>query len=202
MNANTKLKHDFFKIIDSEEKAYFLGLLYADGYNYTKGKSKFVSLRLMEKDKDILEKFNLCIGNPYNLSFYKKRQQQHSNVIGLQINSKTFCDYLEKMGCPQTKTSILKFPKEKQVPSHLVSHFIRGCFDGDGSVWEGKRYRAVVKDNTRKGNKRERIIHNVKFNITGTISMMKGIQSVLISKLGFKKNKLNISKNINNFFQI
>lgn len=48
-----------------------------------------------------------------------------------------------------------------------MPHFIRGYFDGDGCVWNGKRKRIIVKDTNKKEGYRERIIHNVKFHITG-----------------------------------
>ena len=45
---------DFFDVIDTEEKAYILGLLYADGYNNTDRNS--VSLGLKETDREVLDK--------------------------------------------------------------------------------------------------------------------------------------------------
>lgn len=48
-----------------------------------------------------------------------------------------------------------------------MPHFIRGLFDGDGCIWEGKRKVITVKDSTRNSGFRDRVIHNVKFTYTG-----------------------------------
>lgn len=37
-------------------------------------------------------------------------------------------------GCFQNKSLELKFPTVEQVPSHLIHHFMRGYFDGDGCI--------------------------------------------------------------------
>ncbi len=39
------------------------------------------------------------------------------------------------LGCPPQKTHILKFPSFQQVPEHLINHFMRGYFDGDGCIY-------------------------------------------------------------------
>lgn len=75
-----------------------------------------------------------------------------------------------------------------------MSHFIRGYFDGDGCVWNGKRKKMIVKDTSRKEGYRERIIHNVKFHITGCYDFINDLQNFLVTELGFKKTKLNFSK--------
>ena len=62
----------------------------------------------------------------------------------LSLRSKIICEDLKKLGCLQKKSKILVFPTESQVPKNLIHHFIRGYFDGDGSVWEGKRYKTIV----------------------------------------------------------
>lgn len=50
-----KLNENYFDKIDIEEKAYFLGLLYADGYIFTLRSNKYVRLQLQKIDKHILE---------------------------------------------------------------------------------------------------------------------------------------------------
>ena len=51
------------------------------------------------------------------------------------------CDFsdLNKLGVVERKSLILTFPTEQQVPKHLMPHFIRGYFDGDGSVYKQKQ---------------------------------------------------------------
>jgi hypothetical protein len=191
---------NFFEIIDSEPKAYILGILYADGYNWTNGKNKYVSLSLIEEDLELLNKINFKLGGVHSIYSFKSKHTNWKNYNRLQINSKKISKDLELLGCVQNKSKILQFPTF--ISNELIHHFIRGYFDGDGSVWEGKRHKAIVKDKLTKSGFREKIIHNVKFNITGTESMIIGIQKVMVDNNICKKNKLNKSKNINNCIQL
>jgi intein-encoded DNA endonuclease-like protein len=44
------------------------------------------------------------------------------------------------LGCVPRKSLILRFPTKEQVPQHLIKHFIRGYFDGDGSIGLVKKH--------------------------------------------------------------
>ncbi len=139
------LNESFFDEIDTEEKAYFLGFLYADGYNLEK-KGR-ISMNLKENDKEILEKFSRIIESDRPLTFidvvsYKKRVLNSSNQYKITINSKHMSLMLKALGCMQTKSLILKFPTEEQVPSYLLRHFLRGYSDGDG--WIGDQSLCIV----------------------------------------------------------
>lgn len=190
----------FFKKIDTEEKAYFLGLMYTDGNVSTNNSS--ISICLQEQDVDVLESFKKAMNSNNTIYLQYSNNENHLNIVKLQFSSVTIAKDIIDKGCVPNKTKILRFPTEEQVPNHLIHHFIRGVFDGDGSVWEGKRKIMTVKDKTRKEGYRDRIVHNVKFNITGTYSMMSNIQNILINILSFKQNKLNTSKNIDNCVQL
>lgn len=75
-----------------------------------------------------------------------------------------------------------------------MPHFIRGYFDGDGCIWEGKRTKMKTHDVKYKSNYRIRTVHNVKFTFTGNELFMTALQWFLIQKLGLNKTKLNYSK--------
>ncbi|MGN0966721.1 MAG: LAGLIDADG family homing endonuclease [Candidatus Coprovivens sp.] len=111
----------------------------------------------------------------------------------LTYSSKKMCEDLTKLGAFRNKSLTLKFPDF--LDSKLMSHFIRGYFDGDGCVWNGKRKKMTVKDSTRESGFRERIIHNVKFTFTGNYEFINSLQDYLVS-IGIvsKKTKLNFSK--------
>lgn len=138
------INENFFDIIDTEEKAYFLGLLYADGYNCTT--RNIVRITLKIEDEDILNKFKKAIdtNKPLYLYNYSKKHPSWSNQYCLAINSNHMSKQLAKLGCIQAKSLILEFPTEDQVPSHLIRHFIRGYFDGDGCIYIGKNGKYVV----------------------------------------------------------
>ncbi len=132
-----KLDESFFDTIDTEEKAYFLGFLYADGCNFIKrGRA---SIGLQERDKEILEKFKLLVktDRPLQLRITDKSRKGFENCQNqytLILHSRHLSNALVKLGCVNAKTLVLKFPTEDQVPLYLQRHFIRGYFDGDGCV--------------------------------------------------------------------
>lgn len=141
------LNQNFFDSIDSEEKAYFLGILYADGSNYTP--NNLVCLALQAEDKEILVRLNGLIESNRPLGYKKGRLEHHKDTVLLNINNKNISEKLVMLGCIRAKALILEFPTEDQVPSHLIRHFIRGYFDGDGcvGVYNNKRVKnSIAKD--------------------------------------------------------
>lgn len=129
-NKQYKINSNYFDIIDTEDKAYFLGLMYADGYNYEK-MGRF-SLNLQEKDKDILDKFLQFMESNHLLYFRDRANENWQNIYSINISNKKISKRLAELGCVQAKSMILEFPTEEQVPKELQRHFIRGYFDGDG----------------------------------------------------------------------
>lgn len=122
-----KIDEDIFSLIDTEEKAYWLGFLFADGYNHT---SKFsVALTLSNCDFDILEKFKKFLKTDKPI---RRNNSESSKVV---IENKKISKDLEKIGMVKAKTHILFFPK---IEKKLERHFIRGYFDGDGCISYGK----------------------------------------------------------------
>jgi intein/homing endonuclease len=125
---------NLFKKINKEENAYFLGLLMSDGNNYIKRKGNYqISIKLQESDKHILEKLrDLIIPNKL-LDFCPKKQPQHSNYFRLKFDSKIISNQLINLGCIEAKSLTLRFP-EFIINSPYLNHFIRGYFDGNGSI--------------------------------------------------------------------
>jgi hypothetical protein len=124
MKRVNNFNDDYFETINTEDKAYFLGLLFADGNVYTARNR--VQITLVNEDAYILKKFSECIG--YSGKMYIDREK-YSKLI---LPSKKMCEDLTKLGCTPNKSLTLQFPTE--VPDKLMHHFIRGCFDGDGHV--------------------------------------------------------------------
>ena len=132
-NRNRKYCSDktYFDNIDTEEKAYFLGFLYSDG-NVKKDKSR-VSLTLAEHDKEILIKLSDIVYGYENLDFIKSKKENIQNQYSLNIYNKIVAESLIKLGCTPAKSLTLQFP-EWLTEKELQRHFIRGYFDGDGSL--------------------------------------------------------------------
>lgn len=122
----------YFDVIDTPDKAYIIGLLYADGYNNMS--SHRVSLSLQETDKSILEKIRECIDYDCPLIFkdYNSKNPNWQNQYELSITRKYLSEQLAKLGVVQNKSLILTFPQ--WLDSNLYFDFIRGYFDGDGHI--------------------------------------------------------------------
>lgn len=114
-----------FEKIDTEEKAYWLGFLYADGS--VSSKENKIELGLAEKDYKQIEKFRTFMNINNKISYRKATKAYRMSFR----SDKCKADLINK-GCVPRKSLILKFPTEEQVPRELIRHFIRGYFDGDG----------------------------------------------------------------------
>lgn len=137
--VNKTLKEDYFDIIDSEEKAYYLGLMLTDG----SVNSKRLRLSLKAEDKYVLDKFRDELGVE-NL-YYDNRC---SGLYSLEVNSKHLVKSLNKYGVIENKTYLLKEIPFENIPREYMNHFIRGIFDGDGSITysEKWKYRIFISE--------------------------------------------------------
>lgn len=174
----------YFDNINSDEKAYILGLFYSDGCIINDS----LIFGQTACRKELVEKVNETLQSTYPISYDAKR-----NFYLFKIKNKILTDRLKELGCIEKKSLVLRFDT-RIVPEQFMHSFIRGYFDGDGCIWEGKRKNVTVKDSSRKGGKRNRIIHNVKFTITGNTVFISELQNYLVKHLNFNKNKLNFSK--------
>lgn len=116
---------NIFEKIDTEEKAYWLGFLYADGA--IGSKEDKIELGLAEKDLSQIEKFRSFTMINNKISYRPKTRSYRYS-----FRSQKCKDDLINKGCLPKKSLILVFPTENQVPQNLLRHFIRGYFDGDG----------------------------------------------------------------------
>jgi len=157
----------FFDVIDNEEKAYFLGLLYADGTNST-GKTE-VKLALHNQDVEILEIFKHKI-QPTKPLYFVDGKGKRGDYYKLVFNSKKISYRLSELGVVPAKTFKLKFPNFIEEP--LIHHFIRGYFDGDGNIHFNKRTKQLM------------------FSVTSTESFLLSLQEVLMKNCFLSKVKL------------
>lgn len=132
-NRKFKCDYNYFDVIDTEDKAYFLGFIYADGY-ITRNN---LGLAIQESDIEILEKLRICMNSDipihhYENSGYGDKYTNHCKYCRLIVTSDHMVDSLIKDGVVRNKTTILKPPT--CVPNHLLRHFIRGYTDGDGTI--------------------------------------------------------------------
>ena len=136
-----RCKRDFFKVIDTEEKAYWLGFIFADGNVSIQEKHAYIlSLGLSIRDEPHLKLFKLALDTDIKI-YHKKHTDpnNHSNKDAFEscridISSKELCRDLIDKGCIPAKSLKKKLPAYSKVPKHLYRHFLRGYFDGNGSI--------------------------------------------------------------------
>lgn len=123
----------YFSKIDSEEKAYWLGVIYADG-NISLNNCGTGQLFISSIDEEWLKEFLKSINatHPLYQEIHKKYKKKIWKVH--ITNHNLYLDLL-KLGIVPNKSLVLEFPNidEKWIP-----HFIRGYFDGDGCVTTNK----------------------------------------------------------------
>ena len=164
------LDENFFSEIDTEEKAYWLGFTMADGC-ISDGRTLLV--RLSNRDKGHLIKFQKSLKSNY--PYY---HDEETNVTGFSAHSKKMVSDLHKWGVVENKTFKTVFLKHES--PDIIRYFIRGYFDGDGSISIGSKV----------GNKYANI------SICGSRSFLLEMQSFMINELGLNKTKLIKEKSI------
>lgn len=112
-----------FSIIDSEESSYWLGFLYADGGIVRND----LVLALREADIEHLKKFNSFLKSDYPI-----KQISKNKTVRVDIRSGEIVENLISLGCTPRKSLTLTFPHK--LDPFYYNHFIRGYFDGDGSI--------------------------------------------------------------------
>lgn len=132
------VNESYFDKINTPNKAYILGFLFADGSN-NRDKCT-ISMSLEERDREILERIRIEMENEHCLEYldYSNKHDfgyNYKNQYRMLIFSSHMCDTLIDKGMIPNKSLKLSFPK--YLDENLVSHFIRGYFDGDGSMGVG-----------------------------------------------------------------
>ena len=116
----------YFDVIDNVEKAYYLGLMAADGYTTVRNG---VGLKLHPKDRRLVEMFLPHLSPDYEIKDYSPTSS------GFELYNTHLHTTLQSYGIVPHKHLSLRWPDV--VPDHLTAPFILGMFDGDGCLsWE------------------------------------------------------------------
>lgn len=111
-----------FDVIDTEEKAYWLGFLYADGHSDRTS----TRLTLKEKDKPHLVKFRNFVSGDMSIS------KTMYGTWQIELNSIHMVERMHSLGVVPYRSQFSLTKAE--IPSELTRHFIRGYVDGDGCI--------------------------------------------------------------------
>ena len=108
------------------EMAYVLGVLATDG-NVVKYR-----VQLNSVDLELVQKVRNFIGRTYPIREVLPRGFSRKTQYSLSISSVKLARKLTELGVGPTKSLTLTFP---DIPEECVRHFLRGCWDGDGSFY-------------------------------------------------------------------
>lgn len=120
----------YFNFINTPDKAYWLGFMYADGCVHANNNGISINIT----DEEHIKKFQKAIGatNHKICVTNDNRFPNSKTLYQISIKDKQLHDDLMKWGCVPNKSLLLnKFPN---IPYDYISHFLRGYFDGDGSL--------------------------------------------------------------------
>ena len=133
-DGKKEIDSNIFEKIDTEEKAYWLGFLYADGY--ISNENSF-ELSVQDKDSNHILKFKNFLKSNHII------QSKNTTMNGktfkqkrISIKDSQIAKDLRKHGCISNKSFTISFPELNSLD--LYKSFIRGFFDGDGSIIKGK----------------------------------------------------------------
>lgn len=167
------IDQDYFKEINSHEKSYFLGLLFADGW--VDFKYNQVAIELKESDKQILTDISKQVYKDKVLNFHKSDNPNAENTYRFVMSNKIFFNDLLNLGLKPNKSKNKVFPIIKD---EFINSFLLGYFDGNGCIGVGYRYDC---------NKPRKIFY---FSIVSSKEFLESIRNVFINKLDLKENKL------------
>lgn len=152
--------------------AYVLGFWFADGYMR---KEKSYRVTFSGKDKEIFVQILKVFNSSHPIRLTDK-----DNCYFVSLCSKKLYGDLVKLGGLRRKSLTISFP---YVPKKLLPDFIRGYFDGDGSVFFVEYIRTKDKRRTRE----------LRTNFTsGSLKFLESLMKVLHSEIGLPLKKIGI----------
>lgn len=129
----------FFHCIDNEDKAYWCGFIMADGCVTIQEEINSCELQisLQARDGSHLKKFNKAISGNVPVEYFEEicnLNNKPHKVARIRLYSQEIFHDLEKYNVIPNKSLVKQFPQN--IPDELLPHYIRGYFDGNGSVYK------------------------------------------------------------------
>jgi intein-encoded DNA endonuclease-like protein len=192
-----KCNENYFENLDTPNKAYFLGFIYADGCILDhKHRQEQLVINLQSQDKYILDAFSKELEFEGSLHFYegskiaktpyKDRFIKRGDLYRLTISSDKLCKDLRNWGVTPRKSLTCKFPHN--IPNELIPHFIRGIFDGDGYI--------------SKRNNEDRFNPSFVLGVTGTENICLAINEIFAKELKISSNRKLSSKENGHVYRV
>jgi hypothetical protein len=171
---------------DNAESFYLAGFIAADGSLQKRQYSKILKICLSNVDLAHLEKIKISFNSNHPIKTYNvkpgKLIKTSHKCVEIQIVSDKIYDDLLRFNIVPNKTFIYMMP-EWLVNHPLVHHFMRGYFDGDGSI-------------SYCGLSAGRAIKQLHFNILGTQNFIEEYRNILIKNCQLHYNKTVVKNNV------
>lgn len=125
-----------FENITTNEVAYVLGFLWADGSIYHKDYQYRIEIEIAKSDADVLYNTFFCLGKWNIQTRRRKRAKQASVKFG--CNNRFLYQFLRDM---EYDNKSVKSPTKilSRIPTKLHHYFWRGYLDGDGCIYLTKK---------------------------------------------------------------
>ncbi len=137
--------HNFFECIDTEEKAYWLGFIYADGYVCQSKSNAELGIELKASDINHLKKLNKSLNGNIEVTTRHRNDNRGfkhlEGICSIRIYSKKIVQDLINQGVYLRKSGNIAF--NPLATKDLTLAFIRGFFDGDGCIMRDKKRRLL-----------------------------------------------------------
>jgi hypothetical protein len=113
--------------------AWVLGLLFTDG-NVQRVTKNHTGLRvsISSMDLEVIEKVISLLGSKKEVKTRKQSYDKDKSIYYFEFYRERMRDDLHRLGLVQAKSLTMQFP---DIPEEYVRHFVRGCWDGDGSIY-------------------------------------------------------------------
>lgn len=131
---NHDLKEDFFEMIDTEEKAYLLGIFWTDGFVK---KGNRIGLQLQKRDEGFVKKVRDLLGSDSTLVLNSRIGKE---AVSFEFASEKMAKDLSFFGVIRNKTYDSVGLPLNLIPVEFQRPFIRGVFDGDGGLTFKENY--------------------------------------------------------------
>jgi hypothetical protein len=189
-----QINADYFRQVDTDDKAYILGFIMGDGAVYDRGKSKRLVIGLAVEDRDLLTAIAERLGDRGFVHEALARSTHEQAKAILRVDNTELANDLLAAGIPVSPKSGHEVFLRLATP-RLTWNFIRGVFDADGNIRVYERY-STIKGKSYGPYQKARL------TITCGLPLVMGLRDFLIEEeFTFTSNCVG-SKGITGLFEI
>lgn len=169
------INEEYFNTPLTERKAYLLGLILSDGHlNYQRGCFQYACKK---DDVELIYFIKEELGSSHPIKEYKVKRKFY--VRYNVTNKKLVTSLIDAFNLPKLNKSQNNLSIPKKIPADLIPHFLRGMFDGDGSIWRHKN-------------------DSFCFSYTGGYNMMKEIKKTITDSVNISLSPIRFRYGKNN----